>query len=85
MLRSIAMATLTLKLADDVKRRAETQASEAGFTSVDEYIASLIQGDDAVAIDAEVEVELLRGLDSGPSVPLTRELLDDIRDRARQA
>jgi hypothetical protein len=85
MVKSLAMATLTLNLAEDVKLRAQTQASEAGFSSVDEYIASLIQGDDAMAIDAEVEAELLRGLDSGPSVPLTRELLDDIRDRARQA
>jgi hypothetical protein len=73
------MATLTLNLAKEVKMRAEAQASEAGFASVDDYIASLIRG------DTELEIELQRGLDSGPSVPLAPELLDDIERRARQA
>jgi len=58
--------------------RAEAQASDAGFASVDEYIASLIRG------DTELEIELQRGLDSGPSVPLTPELLNDIKRSARQ-
>jgi len=79
------MATLTLNLAEEVKGRAEAQTSEAGFASVDDYIASLIQGDEAMAIDAELETELLRGLDSEPSVPLTPGLLNDIKRRARQS
>ncbi len=78
------MATLTVNLAEDLKVCAETQASEAGFPSVDAYIASLIQGNDTLAIDPELESELLRGLDSGPSVPLTSDLLNDVKRRARQ-
>jgi hypothetical protein len=79
------VATLLLNVADDVKARAEAQATEAGFASVDDYISSLIQGADAGPISGELEAELLRGIESGPSIQLTRELLDDIRDRARRA
>jgi len=78
------MATLILNLAKEVKVRAEAQALEAGFASVDDYIADLIKGDDATAVDAKLESELLRGVDSGPSIPLTPEFLNDIKRRARQ-
>ncbi len=66
---SPGMATLTLNLAEQVKVRAEAQSSEAGFSSVDEYIASLIWD------DTELEIELRRRQGSAPSVPLTPELL----------
>jgi hypothetical protein len=78
------MATLTVNLADELKAHAIGKAAAAGYASVDEYIAKLIEGDELPPIDAELESELLAGLDSGPSVPLTRELLNDTRRRARQ-
>jgi hypothetical protein len=81
--RIVHMATLTVNLADELKAHAISKAVAAGYASVDEYIASLIEGDELPQIDAELESKLLAGLDSGPSIPLTRELLDDIKRRAR--
>ena len=78
------MATLSVNLADELKAHAISKAAAAGYASVDEYIASLIEGDELPPIEAELECELLAGLDSGPAVPLTRELLADIKCRARR-
>jgi hypothetical protein len=72
-----------LNLPEGVKAQAEAQATAAGYTSLDQYICSLIQGDESEAVDGELEAELLRGLDSGPSVPLTPALLDEIKRRSK--
>jgi hypothetical protein len=59
------MATLNVNLADEVKRRAEAQAAEAGFGSVDAYLANLIESDRAFPIDPALEADLVAGLESG--------------------
>jgi hypothetical protein len=59
------MATLTLNLADELKARAEAQASQAGFASLDAYLANLIESDFSIPIDTALEADLIVGLDSG--------------------
>ncbi len=78
-----SMATLHLNLPDQLKATAEQRAAAAGYDSVDKYIASLIEADDVAPISDELEAELLKGLDSGPSVPITAEFLADLKKRAR--
>jgi hypothetical protein len=64
------MATFTLNLADRLKARAETQAADAGFESLDEYVASLIESDVAVPIPESLEADLRSGL-NGPWQTMT--------------
>jgi len=77
------MAALNLSIPDRLKTTAEAKAAAGGFKSVDEYVASLIEADELPPIEGRLESDLLEGLDSGPSVPLTAEFLADVKRRAR--
>ena len=77
------MATLQVSLPDRIKAAAEVQAAAAGCKSVDDYIASLIEADELPPITGELESQLLSGLNSGPAVQITPELIADIKRKAR--
>ena len=79
------MARLELNLPDRVKAAAEERAKAAGYASVDDYIAGLIEADDLAPISDELEAEILKGLDSGPAVVITPAFLADLKHRARAA
>jgi hypothetical protein len=55
------MATISVTLADELKNCAETQAAEAGYPSIDAYLANLIESDTAIPVDAELEAHLVAG------------------------
>jgi hypothetical protein len=78
------MATLQLNLPEGVKQTAEARAIEGGYDSVDGYITSLIEADEVAPISSETEAELLKGLNSGPSVEITPRFLADLRERAKR-
>ena len=80
----LKMTKLTVEIPKAVKTQAEAQAAAAGYTSLDEYICSLIQNDLFQPVDTETERELVRGLDSGPSLSLTPGLIEEIRRKARE-
>jgi len=77
------MVTLQLNLPDRLKAAAEERAAAAGYASVDDYIASLIEADEMAPISDELEAELLKGLDSGVPVDITPEFLANLKRRAR--
>ena len=79
------MATVQLNLPDRLKAAAEERAAAAGYGSIDNYIASLIEADEASPISDEMEAEILKGLQSGPSVEITPDFLADVKRRARGA
>ena len=79
----LVMATLQVSLPDRIKAAAEAQAAAAGCASVDDYIASLIEADELPPVSGELESELLRGLDSGPAVQITREFIADVKRKSR--
>ena len=79
------VSSFHLTLPDHLKAAAETRAKAAGYASVDEYIASLIEADNVAPISDELEAEVLKGLDSGPPVEVTPEFLADLKRRARAA
>jgi hypothetical protein len=78
------MATLELNLPDRLKSAAESRAVEAGYRSIDDYIASLIEADEVAPISDSMEAELLRGLSSGPSEEINSEFISKLRERARR-
>jgi hypothetical protein len=77
------MATLQINLPENIKAAAQTRAAAAGYASVDQYIASLIEADELAPLSGEMEAELIKGLASGPAVEITHEFLADLKKRAR--
>lgn len=77
------MATLQLNLPEHLKTAAEERAVAAGYGSVDNYIASLIEADEIAPISDATEAELLKGLDSGPAVEITPQFIADLKRRVR--
>lgn len=78
-----SMATLQLNLPEHLKTAAEQRAAAAGYGSVDNYIASLIEADEIAPISDEMEAELLKGLDSGLAVDITPQFISDLKRRVR--
>lgn len=62
---------------------AEKRAASAGYASVNDYIAALIEADQLAPISDDLEAEILKGLDSGPVVDITPQLLLKLKERAR--
>ena len=77
------MARLQVDLPERLKAAAEERASSAGYGSVDNYIASLIEADETAPISDEREAELIKGLQSEPTEEITPEFIDRIKRRAR--
>lgn len=73
------MATLKFDIPDDLQAHVERRAREAGHASVGEFVCELIASDKREEARSELEHELLRGLDSGPSKPMTRAEWNDLR------
>ena len=77
------MVNIRLNLPERLKAAAEQRAAAGGYASVDTHIASLIEADEFAPITDEMEAELLKGLDSGPTTEVTREFLSDLKQRVR--
>ena len=77
------MAILELNIPERLKVAATQRAAAAGYGSVDEYVASLIEADELSPISDETEADLLKGLDSGASVEITPQFLEDLKQRVR--
>jgi hypothetical protein len=73
------MSTVHLQLPDDLRSTAETRALQEGFSSLDQYIASLILADQRHEAPAEVTADspgrleqmLREGISSGPGHQIT--------------
>ena len=78
------MVRMNLTVSEEVRSRAEAQAAERGFASLDAYIASLVESDAAVPIGADLERELLAGL-ATPSREMTAADWDEMRRRYRES
>jgi hypothetical protein len=78
------MATLNLTVPEEVKARAEAQAAERGFQTIDAYVASLVDADRAVPMSAELEQEILAGL-ATPAKEMTSADWDEMRRRFRES
>ena len=77
------MVRLNLTVSEDVRARAESQAADRGFPSVDAYVASLVDADSAVPLSDALEKEILAGLAS-PSHEMTPADWDEMRRRYRE-
>ena len=58
------MAETTLNLSDEDRRRAMARAAELGYSTVEDYLLSLIHADTELPVSQELEDELLKSLQS---------------------
>lgn len=70
------MSALTVQLSDTAIAFLKQQAAAEGFSSADEYLASLV-----AKTQEHVESALVAGLDSGPSRPMTTADWQSLRQR----
>lgn len=78
------METLNISLPEGLKEFATIQVAEGGFRTVSEYVSELIRADQRRKAKAVIEAEVLKGLNSGPFVPMTAEDWDGIRRKVTQ-
>ncbi len=82
------MDTMNIALPSNLKQFVQTRVVEGGYGSVSEYVRELIRADQKDAAQLRLEAEVLKGLRSGESTPLTatdwKRLRSDLKRRHGQ-
>ena len=78
------MNTMNIAIPAQLKSFVQRQVERRGYSSVSEYVRDLIRGDQERQAIAALETEILKGLDSGPSTPMTKADGQDIRTEVRR-
>jgi antitoxin ParD1/3/4 len=78
------MNTMNIAIPKQLKSFVQRQVERRGYSSVSEYVRDLIRGDQEHQAIAALETEILKGLDSGPATPMTKEDWQDIRMEVRR-
>lgn len=73
------METMNIALPQAMKQFVQSQVERGGYSSVSEYIRDLIRTDQKEKAREALEAEILRGIDSGTSTPMTSEDWAEIR------
>ena len=74
------MNTMNIALPENMKRFVHEQVADGGYSSVSEYIRGLIRNDQKEKVRAALEAEVLKGLGSGESTPMTEDDWRSIRE-----
>jgi len=77
------METMSIGLPESMKEFVLEQVSQGDFSSASEYMHVLIRADQRRKQREALEAEVLKGLDSGPSTPMTLADWDAIREEVR--
>ena len=78
------MNTMNIALSAKLKEFVQREVRRRGYSSVSEYVRELIRGEQERQAIAALETEILKGLDSGPSTPMTKTDWQDIRTEVRR-
>jgi antitoxin ParD1/3/4 len=78
------MESLNVAVPETLQAFVQTRVAEGGYGSASEYIRDLIQADQKQQARSVLEAEVLKGARSGPSVPMTEEDWEEIRNEVRQ-
>jgi antitoxin ParD1/3/4 len=79
-----AMETMNVALPKAMKVFVQTQVAERGYSSASEYIRELIRTDQNERVWDALEKEILKGLQSGKSSPMTAKDWKTIRQEIRK-
>ena len=78
------MNTMNIAIPKQLKSFVQRQVERRGYSSVSEYVRDLIRGDQERQDVALLEAEFLKGLDSGPATPMTKQDWQDIHEEVRR-
>jgi antitoxin ParD1/3/4 len=78
------MDTMNIAIPEQLKAFVQRQVERRGCSSVSEYVRDLIRGDQERQAIAGLEADILKGLESGPSTPMTQEDWQSIRHKVRR-
>jgi len=77
------MDTMNIALPQNMKQFVQQQVARGGYSSVSEYVRDLIRCDQKERARAALEAEVLKGINSGESTPMTDQDWQEIRDEIR--
>ena len=83
-LEDYAMDTMNIALPKAMKQFVHEQVRRGGYSSVSEYIRDLIRAAQKETARQALETEILKGLESGQSTPMTPEDWEGIRAEVRK-
>ena len=78
------METMNIALPEAMKDYVQSRIADGGFSSASEYIRTLIRADQKERVRELLEREILKGLASGDSTPMTAEDWEAIRGEVRK-
>ncbi len=78
------METMNIALPENLKTFVQQQVEHGGYSSISEYMRELIRADQRRQAHAALEAEILQGLASGASTPMTAEDWQAIRHEVRR-
>ena len=73
------METMNIALPQAMKEFVQDQAEQGGYSSVSEYVRDLIRTDQSEKVRQALETEILKGIDSGASTPMSADDWAEIR------
>lgn len=78
------MDTMNIALPENMKEFVQEQVAKGGYSSVSEYIRQLIRADENEKARTALEAEILHGLKSGDSTPMTDQHWQELRGKVRK-
>jgi putative addiction module CopG family antidote len=75
---------MTIAIPSEFDEFVRERASAGRFSSVEEYVSSLLEADRRQAARERLAAELRLGFESGPAEPMTAAEWDELRDEVRQ-
>jgi antitoxin ParD1/3/4 len=78
------METVSVTLPESIKQYVEDQVAKGGYSSVSDYMRHLVETDQREQARAALESEVLKGLNSGESTPMTSEDWRAIREETER-
>ena len=77
------MQTMNISLPDPMKQYVEEQVNRGSYSSASEYVRELVRADQKRQGKDAFELRLVKSINSGESIAITPEMLDDARRRLR--
>jgi len=78
------MNTMNIALSASMKAFVQSQVAKGDYSSASEYVRSLIRTDQRRRAEEALEAEIVKGLNSGESTPMTPNDWEEIRREVRK-
>lgn len=75
---------MNVALPDSLKEFVHKRVADGGYSTVSEYIRELIRTDQKALARAQLEAELMKGIQSGPSTDMTPDDWEQLRTKLRE-